>query len=64
MYLIENNFMIDLFAKDLCNDSLDHYDDIQLHLLHHQYETEYTNYLKVHLDNEGVSQRCSKFDVK
>ena len=28
MYLIENNFMIDLFEQDLGNDSLEHYDDM------------------------------------
>ena len=51
MYLIGNNFMIDLFEQDLDNDSLEHYDDIQLHLLGHQYEAEYTNYFMAHLEN-------------
>ena len=51
MYLIENNFMIDLFEQDLHNDSLEHYDDVQLHLLGHQYETQDTNYFMAHLKN-------------
>ena len=43
--------MIDLFAIDLCNDSLEPYDDIKLHLLGHQYETKHTNYFMAHLEN-------------
>ena len=51
MYLIENNFMIDLTEQDLHNDSLEQYDDVQLHLLGHQYKTVETNYFTAHLQN-------------
>ena len=51
MYLIENNFMIDLTEQDLHNDRLEQYDDVQLHLLGYQYKTVDTNYFMAHLEN-------------
>ena len=51
MYLIENNFMIDLTKQDLHNDRLEQYDDVQLHLLGHQDKTVDTNYFMSHLEN-------------
>ena len=51
MYLIENNFMINLTEQDLHNDRLEQYDDIKLHLLGHQYKTVDTNYFMAHLEN-------------
>ena len=51
MHFIENNFMIDLFSKDVSNKHLQQYDDIQLHLLSTQYEVDNTNYFMAHLEN-------------
>ena len=51
MYLIENNFMIDLTEQSLHNDRLEQYDDVQVHLLGHQYKTVHTNYFMAHPEN-------------